>query len=275
MSSKKIIIVGGGIVGFSTAYYLNKAGHDVTIVDQTDGQNNCSFGNAGYVSPSHMVPLASPGIISQGLKWMLNSKSPFYIKPRLDLDLIKWGLLFKKASTSKRVKQATPVLHQLTVRSQALYEEILQQESIQAGYQKEGLLMVCQTEEALKHEIEVVEIAESLGLEASALSREETQKLDPNVEYNMAGAVYFGCDGWMTPDVFMQQFQKVLQKKGVNLLYKTQVNDLLVENGIVVGIKTQEEILKADEYIIAAGTWSSQLMKKLGIFMPLQGGKGV
>ena len=90
MEAKKVIIIGAGIVGYSTAYFLNKSGCEVTILEQTDGNNNCSYGNAGYVSPSHLVPLASPGIISQGLKWMLNKKSPFYIKPKLDLDLIRW-----------------------------------------------------------------------------------------------------------------------------------------------------------------------------------------
>jgi len=274
MSSKKIIIVGAGIVGFSTAYYLVQAGHDVTIIDQTDGQNNCSFGNAGYVSPSHMVPLASPGIINQGLKWMLNSKSPFYIKPKLDLDLIKWGMLFKKASTSRRVEQAIPVLHQLTVKSQILYEEILEQERIDAGYRKEGLLMVCQTKDALKHEIEVVKIAQALGLNADVISKAEIEKLDPNVQYDMAGAVYFGCDGWMTPDVFMNQFRSLLIKKGVKLLFNTKVQDIQIERDCVIGIKTENEIHSADEYVITAGTWSARLMKKLGVFMPLQGGKG-
>jgi len=274
MKTKKVIIVGAGIVGYCTAYYLNKAGLDVTIIDQTDGSDNCSFGNAGYVSPSHMVPLASPGIISQGLKWMLNSKSPFYIQPRLNLDLIKWGLLFKKAATEKRVKEAIPVLYEMTVKSQQLYEEILTNEGIEAGYNKPGLLMVCQTKEALHHEEEVVKIAQSFGLDASTLSREETEKLEPNVKYDMAGSVYFGCDAWMTPNTFMDRFKPLLLQNGVKILFNTELTDFEVEHGRIKSIKTQHDRFEADEFIVTAGAWSPLLMKKLGISMPLQAGKG-
>ncbi len=274
MKTKKVIIVGAGIVGYSTAYFLNKAGCDVTIIDQTDGNDNCSFGNAGYVSPSHLIPLASPGIISQGLKWMLNSKSPFYIKPRLNLDLIKWGLLFKKASTEKRVKDAIPVLYDLTVKSQKLYEQIIEEEDIEAGYHKPGLLMVCQTKEALHHEEELVKIAQDFGLDASTLTREETEKLEPNVEYDMAGSVWFGCDAWMTPNAYMEKFRPLLVERGVKLEFDTQLTDFNIEQGKVKSVLTNKGNFEADEFIMAAGAWTPLLMKKLGIFMPLQGGKG-
>ena len=274
MSNKSVVIVGAGIVGLSTAYYLNKQGVEVTILDQTDGNNNCSFGNAGYVSPSHLIPLASPGIISQGLKWMLNSKSPFYIKPKLNLDLMKWGLLFKKAATDKRVKAAAPILYELTCQSQKLYEELLAEEQIEAGYHKPGLLMICQKEETLHHEIELVKLANSFGLEAEALTREETEKLEPNVAYNMAGSVYFGCDAWMTPNIFMKKFESLLIERGVNIQYNTVLKDIKLSNGKVSEFITNKGANQADEFVIAAGSWSPLIMKKLKLSMPLQAGKG-
>jgi hypothetical protein len=73
----KVVIIGGGIIGLSSAYYLHESGHDVTVIDKTDMTGNCSYGNAGYVCPSHFIPLATPGIVKQGLKWMWNSKKPF------------------------------------------------------------------------------------------------------------------------------------------------------------------------------------------------------
>jgi D-amino-acid dehydrogenase len=87
---KDITIIGGGIIGLCSAYYLQKEGYKVNIIERGDLSDGCSFGSMGYISPSHFVPLASPGIISQGLKWMLSSTSPFYIKPRLNIDLMKW-----------------------------------------------------------------------------------------------------------------------------------------------------------------------------------------
>ena len=99
----KVTIIGGGVIGLCSAYYLNKQGFKVRVIERNDITDGCSFGNMGYVSPSHFIPLASPGIIKQGLKWMLSSSSPFYIKPRLNWDLIRWGLTFKKNATAKKV----------------------------------------------------------------------------------------------------------------------------------------------------------------------------
>src|ERR1700742_4788175 len=80
---KNVVVIGGGIIGLSSAYYLQKAGHQVTVLDKSDFMDNCSYGNCGYVCPSHFIPLATPGIVRQGLKWMLNSQSPFYVQPRI------------------------------------------------------------------------------------------------------------------------------------------------------------------------------------------------
>jgi len=102
---KKVIVVGGGISGLCSAYYLVKEGYGVTLLDQTDMTNGASFINAGYITPSHFIPLAAPGIITQGLKWMLNSSSPLYIKPRWDMEFFKWALLFKKSATTSKVKK--------------------------------------------------------------------------------------------------------------------------------------------------------------------------
>lgn len=274
MSKQKAIVIGAGIVGLSTAYYLNKRGVEVEVIDAGDGTNNCSFGNAGYISPSHIVPLASPGIISQGLRWMLNSESPFYIKPRLDAELIRWGLLFKKASTNARVNAAAPVLKDLMVKSQDLYEEIIRDENIEAGYRKPGLLMICKTKEALHHEVELVEMAQKLGLEAEVLSREETEKLEPNVEYDMHGSVYFGCDAWMTPHSFMRQFQQKVQEAGIKIHFKTELQRIVKIGKQITEIITSKGSFQADHYVITAGSWSPLLAKQAGLRMPLQGGKG-
>jgi D-amino-acid dehydrogenase len=102
----KAIIVGGGIIGLASAYYLQKSGWKVTVIDKDDFTDNCSFGNAGYVCPSHYIPLATPGIVKQGLKWMLNSQSPFYIQPRLNSGLIDWGFKFMRSATQQHVDQA-------------------------------------------------------------------------------------------------------------------------------------------------------------------------
>lgn len=274
METKKVIVIGAGIVGLSTAYFLRKQGVDVTVIDNTDGSNNCSTGNAGYVAPSHLIPLASPGIISQGIKWMFNPESPFYIKPRLNRDLIKWGLLFKKSATAIKSQGAAQVLYDLTVQSQNLYEKIMEEENIEAGYRKSGLLMICKTESTLQHEIELVELAKSFGLNAEVLSRTETEAMEPSVQYNMAGSVYFGCDAWMTPNVFMREFKQKLEQIGVKFQYNTQLDRIVHKAGKIDKIITSKGEFSADEYVLSAGAWSPIIMKQLKVDIPLQAGKG-
>src|SRR6516165_7528118 len=103
---KKVVIIGGGIIGLSSAFYLVRSGWKVTVLDKGDFLDNCSYGNAGYVCPSHFVPLATPGIVKQGLKWMLNSKSPFYVQPRLSRELMSWGRKFMASANKAQVDRA-------------------------------------------------------------------------------------------------------------------------------------------------------------------------
>ena len=116
--SKKVLIVGGGIIGICSAYFLKKDGFDVTIVDKSGMNTGASYINAGYLSPGHIIPLASPGVISQGLKWMFDSSSPFYIQPRLNISFIKWLLAFNRSCTEKNVENSVRPIIDLSVFSQ-------------------------------------------------------------------------------------------------------------------------------------------------------------
>src|SRR5699024_2972321 len=147
--SNHVIIIGAGIAGLTTAYYLNKKGVDVTILERGDGHDNCSYGNAGLIAPRHVIPLSSPGVISQGLRWMLKAESPFYIKPRLDKDLISCVWKFRKAATHKHVKKVGPLLRDMLFRNQHLLIELEKQETVNFGFHKNGHLTLCNTEKGL------------------------------------------------------------------------------------------------------------------------------
>src|SRR5438128_8239863 len=118
---KNVVIIGGGVIGLCTAYYAARKGHGVTVLDRNPEQyEGCSFGNAGMVVPSHFVPLAAPGMVALGLKWMWNPESPFYIKPTLNPSVLSWGYKFWRASTPERVERAAPLLRDLSFASRAL-----------------------------------------------------------------------------------------------------------------------------------------------------------
>ena len=147
----KVVIIGGGIIGLSSAYYLHQSGHEVTVIDKTDMLGNCSYGNAGYVCPSHFVPLATPGIVKQGLKWMWNPRSPFYVQPRWKLSLIDWGLKFMKVATPEHVERSAVPLRDIAIISKKMYEEWTKLPQFNFAYETKGLLEIFQTEQGGDH----------------------------------------------------------------------------------------------------------------------------
>ena len=203
--SKEIIIIGGGIIGLCSAYYLQKEGHQVTVIDQSDFSNGASYVNAGYITPSHIISLAAPGIITKGIKWMLNSASPFYVKPRFDLDFFKWAIAFKKSATATKVASSIPVLKEMNLISRTLFEEMHTSKDFDFFYEHKGLMMFYKTDKAGEEEWNVGKKAIDLGLKVENLSKEEVQKIEKKVDLNIKGAVYYHSDAHMTPNEFMPQ----------------------------------------------------------------------
>ncbi|NDV16373.1 FAD-dependent oxidoreductase [Muricauda sp. TY007] len=271
---KKVIVVGGGISGLCSAYYLVKEGYDVTILDQTDMTSGASFINAGYITPSHFIPLAAPGIITQGLKWMFNSSSPFYIKPRWDMEFFKWALLFKKSATTFKVKKAIPILKELNLKSRSLYEELLASHEFDFHYERKGVLMAYCTDKAEHEECEVAEQAIREGLEVSILSKEKLQEIQPVFSDKVKGAVHYQCDAHMTPNHFMQQLKDWLQSQGVVFRFNQKVEGFTVRDQKIASLKTQDTVFDADEFVLASGSWTPKLASSLGLSIPIQGGKG-
>ncbi len=140
---KNVLIIGGGIVGLCSAYFLHKEGHKVTVLDKSDITSGASFVNAGYITPSHIIPLASPGMISKGIKWMFNPASPFYMKPRWDTDFFKWSWYFHKSSTKEKVAKAIPLIKEINLISRELFTSIKNTGDLgEFQLERKGLLML-------------------------------------------------------------------------------------------------------------------------------------
>lgn len=269
-----VTIIGGGVIGLSGAYYLNKAGVNVTVIDSGDITNNCSFGNMGYISPSHFTPLASPGIISQGLKWMLSSSSPFYIKPRLNSDLIEWGIKFWKNSNTATVEKNTPHLHNLLQLSRTLINDFRNELGDNFDMETIGCLMMCKQQKTLDHEFHMADEAEMLGLNVSRLLKDEVQQLEPNVEVDVAGAVLFKDDCHFNPGKMMLALKKYLENKGVKFILNSTVTGFEKSGSQITAIITDKEKINCSNVVLAAGSWLPVVAKKLGIKLLLQPGKG-
>jgi D-amino-acid dehydrogenase len=270
----KIIIVGGGVNGLCAAYYLQKNNFEVTVIDSGDISNNCSFGNMGFLSPSHFVPLASPGIISEGLKYMLSSTSPFYIKPRLNLSFIQWALKFYQSSNQKTVEKNAPHLSQLLNLSRRLMNEIKDDIGDVFDMEEIGCMMMCHSQKAFEDELKLMDGARKFKLEVEVLNREELQKREPDVELDIYGALLFKDDAHIHPGKFMVAMKNFLQKKGVNFQLNTSVTGFKKNRKKVEEVVTDKGTFKGQEIIISAGSWLPQVAKMAGINLLLQGGKG-
>ncbi|WP_046745351.1 NAD(P)/FAD-dependent oxidoreductase [Kordia zhangzhouensis] len=271
---KEVVIIGGGIIGLFCAYYLQQEGHQVSIIDKSDFTQGASFVNAGYITPSHIIPLASPGMITKGLKWMFNASSPFYVKPRLEKDFLKWSWLFKKSATTKHVAHSIPIIKDLNLLSRDLYEDLKKVNQFDFHYERKGLLMCYQTDKEGEAEWEMGKRAIQEGLHVQHLTKEEVKRIEPNVQFNIKGAVYFDSDAHMTPTNFMPQMIAFLKGKGVQCYANEEITDFQFSKNRVVSVQTSKQTFTADEFILSAGSWSSLLAKKLQLQIPLEAGKG-
>ncbi|WP_419210936.1 NAD(P)/FAD-dependent oxidoreductase [Maribacter sp. X9] len=272
---KDIVIIGGGIVGLCSAYYLTKEGHQITVIDKGDITSGASFVNAGYITPSHIIPLASPGMIAQGIKMMFNSASPFYMKPRLDIDFLKWSWYFHKSSTKAKVEKAIPVIKEINLISRDLFTDIKKSGDLgDFQLERKGLLMLYKTEASYLHEREVADRASFLGLEVADVNKSELLQLEPNVKIDAEGAIHYQCDGHTTPTEFMPLMLNYLKSKGVVIRTSEEVIDIKTDGLKIKSVLTNKNSYEPDEVILAAGAWSGDLSKKLNLKLPLQGGKG-
>lgn len=270
----KVIVAGGGVIGLCTAYYLNKAGHEVTLIDKGDLKHGTSFGNAGYISPSHFIPLASPGIVAKGLQWMLSSSSPFYIKPRLNMDLIRWALTFWKRSGKSTMERNIPHLNNILHLSRELTSSIRNELGNQFRMEEKGCFMLYKSALTEKHEIELAKEAAALNIETRIFSAKEIQDMEPEVEVNVRGGVLYPIDAHLHPGDLMQTIHDHLQQSGVKFHLETTITGFEKQGRKVTKVLTDKGDFTGDEIVLATGSWLPVTSRDLGIDLLLQAGKG-
>lgn len=270
----KVIVAGGGVIGMCTAYYLNKAGHEVTLIDKGDLKQGTSFGNAGYISPSHFIPLASPGIVAKGLQWMLSSSSPFYIKPRLDIDLIRWALTFWKRSGKSTMERNIPYLNNILHLSRELTSEISNDLGNHFRMEEKGCFMLYKSATTEKHELELAKEAAALKIETRVFNAQEVQSMEPELEVSVRGGVLYPIDAHLHPGDLMHTIHAALQMSGVKFQLETTITGFEKQGRKVTKVLTDNGDFAGDEIILATGSWLPVTSRDLGIDLLLQAGKG-
>lgn len=270
----KVLIIGGGIMGLCSAYFLNKAGHEVVVLEKGGLGDNCSFGNLGMIVPSHFIPLAAPGMVSRGIRWMFNSKSPFYVKPSLSPELISWGMKFLKNANEKHVEYSAKPLVDLSLLSKTLYERFKKEPGFDFGLTEKGILMFYKTGKAAEEEAGVAEKGRELGLEMDILSVAECKALQPKLELDVLGAVYYKCDAHLYPNAFIKNLINKLGSDGVKILRNHEVTKIKTSGQSVNGVIAGGKEWTADNYIISSGALSPSVAKLVNLNVPMMPGKG-
>jgi D-amino-acid dehydrogenase len=226
------------------------------------------------ITPSHFVPLAAPGMVEQGIRWMFDSKSPFYVKPSLNPELVGWGLKFLKSATRKHVDRSAGALRDISVMSKKLFHEFEKDSDIDFGLEDKGILMLFKTQKVEDEERHMIEQATNLGLDAQYLSPEQCNKLQPDVEMDILGAVHYHCDAHLYPNKLMRELIKYLEGKGVKMYRNTRIDRIDHDAGKITSIGGADKEFKGDAYVIATGSWSPAVSKLVGLKVPLMPGKG-
>ncbi len=273
MKTGIVVIVGGGVIGMCSAYYALKRGFAVDLLERGEsGDDNCSLGNAGMIVPSHFTPLAAPGVLAKGLRWMINPESPFFVRPRMNMALARWGWLFYLHSNDRHVASSRALLRDLNLESRRLFGELSVEEDF--GLVQRGLLVLCKTDKGLHEEAKVAETARMIGLDAEVLDAAATAKMDTGVTMNVAGSVYFPQDCHLDPARFMASMRRRVVDLGGSIHFGVTVDEIDTRNGKASAFTGNGRRFEGDKFVVASGSWSAKLLRGVGLRLPLQAGKG-
>ena len=268
------LVIGGGAIGICCAYYLHGLGKNVTVVEKDDICSGSSYGNAGLIVPSYSIPLAAPGVILQGLKWMLNPESPFYIKPRFNWEFISWLWKFRSACNENNVRTALPILSGLSSASMDLFDDLAALEGLNFGFEKNGILEIFNTDKGLEKGVEDARRLQEYGIQHKILAIGEIVQYTQGMRTTAVGGIFFPGDAHLVPDQFVRQLARHLENKGVHLLTSTEVLGFRTSGRRVTTVKTTRGDISVEEVILAGGAWSAEMAHELKIEVLMAPAKG-
>lgn len=269
------VVIGGGVIGGFTAWYLAQAGHRVTLIEQGQFGKQCSHGNCGYVSPSHVIPLARPGQVLKGLKGMLSTQTALRINPAKLTMLAPWLLKFALRCNAKAMMEAGKACHPLLQSSAALYREVFEQQGMLVDWKTDGLLFVFRDQ----HEFDAYAESDAwlrkhFDMPAEPFAGSALTQLEPALKPGLAGAWLYRCDAHLRPGKLMSELKRILTASGVRVLEQTAMKSFAGGNGRAQAVETTGETLTADNFVVAVGAWAPLLQQSLGVKLPIQPGKG-
>lgn len=272
--NNKVLIIGAGIVGVCLGRELRAAGYDVTIVDKGSAGYGCSFGNAGWVTPCFAMPLPQPGMLLKSIGWLLDSTSPLYIKPSLDPELFRWLLHFNLAMNRKRMLRSIEALTAISNYSLSFYTEFASRAGADVDFRRGGLLMVSGTDDGVQYARNEMNLMAQHGIGGEFLEGEKLLAFEPTLRPIVKGGVFFPNEAQIEPLVATRKIADEFVAMGGRLQGETEVYDFTLNQGRIEEVVTTKGRMRADLVILAAGSWAPEVARRLGVRVPILGGKG-
>lgn len=274
----KVLILGSGVIGVTSAYYLARAGHEVTVVDrQPEPALETSFANAGEVSPGYSSPWAGPGVPVKAVKWLLMKHGPLVVRPKLDPVMWVWLLKMLRNCTSARYAVNKSRMIPIAEYSRDCLRDLRRDIGIQYDERSQGTLQLFRYQQQLDGTGEDIAVLKQYGVPFEVLSREGCIAVEPalaGVKEKFAGGLRLPQDETGDCHVFTQALAKHAEALGVRFMFNTGIDRIVTDGTRVSGVATSAGMLQADAYVLALGSWSSRLVAPLGISLPVYPVKG-
>jgi D-amino-acid dehydrogenase len=271
-----VLVIGGGIIGLASAYYLAKAGKTVRLIEQDaiGADTAASYGNCGLVFISHLVPLCAPGTIRNTVISRLRGGSSLYIKLSPDVKRFKWLLNFARKCNTRHKAYAIKARGKILQNSLKLLENLIKEEHIECDWEEKGVLMVFKSRSEMQKYGKANDLIKPYGMDAVSLVGDALFDFEPALRKDVCGAWYHKNDSHLRPDKLLTAWQQVLLRMGVTVEENCRLEELITENRRIRHAETTGGIFTADEYVLATGAWTPRLTERLKLSLPVQPGKG-
>lgn len=275
-----IVVIGAGVVGMTTAYFLHRAGHRVTVVDADSGPGQAtSMANGAQLSYSFVAPLADPAVLPKLPSWLLAQDAPLRFRPRLDPDQWRWSLAFLRACTRAKSRSTTRELLSLGLYSRLCVHDLVRQENPDFDFASSGKLLVYQDAAAYAHALAQRDYQADLGCEQRVMDTRACLQMEPalaGIGASIQGAIYTPTEDAGDCQRLCTELERILRAAPdpVRFHFNTRVDALRAERGRVVGVATAAGELEADHYVLASGMGAQPLARPLGLNLriyPLKG----
>lgn len=268
-----VIILGGGVIGLACAYALLKTGRSVTVLEQHAVGSGASHGNCGTITPS-VLPLPAPGVIAKGLKWLFKDDAPLRIRPRVDLEFLRWLCAFMCRCNERDFRHAAGARSELLLASRKLLADLIRTERLDCELHENGTFYVHRDQRQLERASRDAQLLTELGVAVEVLDAPRARIKEPALNDTIAGRHYFPGDASLRPDRYVAELARIVRAAGGVIHEQTLVHAFRTEGGAISSVVTPQQHSSACEFVVALGAWSPVLTRSLGVRLPVQPGKG-